>query len=231
MSFELTEAKEVALEISNDQGDEKDLANAFAHVCNYIYDNPDRFSWRASSHKPSVETVSGLKILATKYFQAYRRSDFPATPNTKPDDIVSVVLAEAFGYAETDIHRIKREHQHAMSAENCVGALLERYIDSVLRPHDWYWCCGSFTKAVDFVSRDHDEKWVALQIKNRDNSENSSSSAIRGGTLIQKWFRSYSRSNETNWHSIPPRMQGYHLSEQGFRAYVRTYLNRKKPSH
>jgi len=230
MSFNLTEAKEIALEISSDQHDELGLAHAFACVCNYLYDYPDRFSWRSPSNQPSVETTSGLKILAEKYFQSYRRSDFPATPTTKPDDMVSIVLAEAFGHSETTINRIKIEHQQAMSAENCIGALLERYIDSVLRPYGWYWCCGSFTKAVDFVGRDHDGNWIALQIKNRDNSENSSSSAIRGGTRIQKWFRSYSRRNETNWHNIPSLMQGYQLSEQGFQAYVRAYLHNERSS-
>ena len=115
-----------------------------------------------------------------------------------------------------------------MVAENCVGTLLERYLDSVLRPHGWHWCCGNFVKAIDFVRQDHDGQWLALQIKNRDNSENSSSSAIRSGTNIQKWFRSYSRTGNTNWHNLPPLMQGFQVSEQGFISFVRSYLHVEK---
>jgi hypothetical protein len=73
MSFNFNEAKSIALEISNDEADEAGLANAFAYVCNYLYDYPDRFSWRSMTNQPSVETDSGLRILAHKYFQAYRK--------------------------------------------------------------------------------------------------------------------------------------------------------------
>lgn len=50
--------------------------------------------------------------------------------------------------------------------------------------------------------------WEAVQVKNRDNTENSSSSAIRQGTTIEKWFRTYSkpsrkRATNTNWENFP----------------------------
>lgn len=115
-----------------------------------------------------------------------------------------------------------------MCAENCVGSLLERYLDSVLRPQGWYWCCGDFVKAVDFISRDENGQWLALQIKNRDNSENSSSSAIRNGTKIQKWFRSFSKKGGTNWDNLPQMMRGYNLSESDFIAFTKKYLEQEK---
>jgi SinI restriction endonuclease len=67
-----------------------------------------------------------------------------------------------------------------------------------------------------------------LQIKNRDNSENSSSSAIRNGTPIQKWFRSFSKKAKTNWNNLPPSMQPYKLTEDGFRNFVSEYLKKEK---
>lgn len=124
--------------------------------------------------------------------------------------------------------RIKQEHQQAMGAENCVGALLERYLDSVLRNHGWYWCCGDFVKAIDFISVDENRNWLAVQVKNRDNTENSSSSAIRHGTPILKWFRSFSRTGSTNWQNLPLAMQGYGLTEAGFVAFVRAYIESEK---
>jgi hypothetical protein len=72
---------------------------------------------------------------------------------------------------------------------------------------------------------DDDGRWDALQIKNRDNSENSSSSKVRAGTNIQKWFRSFSMTGATNWPNLPTLMQGYGLSEEGFNKYVEDYLH------
>ncbi|MFO0049086.1 MAG: SinI family restriction endonuclease, partial [Pseudanabaena sp.] len=77
-------------------------------------------------------------------------------------------------------------------------------------------------------SKTDDGKWLALQIKIRDNSEKSSSSAIRSGTEIEKWFRSFSKTGKTNWNSLPKLMQGYNLSEQGFIDFVKSYLREQK---
>lgn len=142
--------------------------------------------------------------------------------------MVSVVMSEAYGYTYQECEIIKKEHQYSMSAENCVGALLERYLDSVLRPQGWHWCCGSFVRAIDFIKKNADGTWVALQIKNRDNSENSSSNAIRNGTSIQKWFRSYSKSGKKNWENLPELMCGFNLSEDGFIDFVKKYLRKEK---
>jgi hypothetical protein len=228
MSFDKALALSVATEYSNNQGEEAGLVEAFAEVCDFLADNPNSLSWRYKNNAPSVFAISGLQLLAQKYFSSYRKSDLPVNPRTVPDEIVSLVMMEAFGYTKHDAERIKIEHQLAMSAENCVGALLERYLDQALRPYGWYWCCGSFVKAVDFIRRDQHGAWLALQIKNRDNSENSSSSAIRHGTIIQKWFRTFSRTGATNWPNLPPLMQGYNLTEQGFENYVRAYLSHER---
>lgn len=134
-------------------------------------------------------------------------------------------MRSAYGYSLAQSERIKKEHQHSMSAENCVGALLERYLDSVLRTEGWHWCCGDFVKAVDFINQDEDGKWIALQVKNRDNSENSSSSAIRNGTPIQKWFRSFSKKPKTNWDNLPPAMRNKGLSEEGFLTFIENYIS------
>lgn len=228
MTFNIELARDIAVNYCDDQGEEKGLIEAFAQVCAFISDNPDRLSWRSRTTVPSVQTSSGLDLLADRYYQAYRRSDFPMMARTVPDEMVSIVMMEAFGYAKEDTNRIKVEHQQSMVAENCVGALLERYMDSVLRPNGWHWCCGSFVKAIDFVRRDQDHTWLALQIKNRDNSENSSSSAVRQGTTIQKWFRSFSGTGKTNWENVPPLMHGFNLSEQGFTDFARAYLRTEK---
>lgn len=223
MKFKIALARNVALMYCNDSKSENGLAESFTQICDFLADNPDRISWRGKN-VPSLYSEEGLLVFAERYFSGHRKSDFPAMPGTIPDEMVSIVMQEAYGYSEDQCSQIKIEHQHSMRAENCVGALLERYLDSVLRANGWHWCCGDFVKAIDFVRRNTDGSWLALQIKNRDNSENSSSSAIRNGTPIQKWFRSFSKTGTTNWGNLPELMQGYSLSEEGFISFARKYL-------
>ena len=182
------------------------LQDSFKVIHKYLIQNPDRLSWRGTP--PDLLNETGTISLGAKYFSAYRKSDFPALPATVPDQMVSIVMHAAYCYSLEECESIKLTHQQSMCAENAVGALLERYIDSVLRDHGWHWCCGSFVKAIDFIKQSENGDWYELQIKNRDNSENSSSSAIRNNTNIQKWFRTKSRTGETNWNNLPLLMQG-----------------------
>lgn len=227
MTFDIALARQTAAVNCKDTNSENGLIESFAQICSFLSDHQDRISWRGKE-TPSVYEETGLTTLSNRYFSSYRKSDFPAVPGTVPDEMVSIVMQEAYGYTVEQSEQIKLEHQHSMCAENCVGSLLERYLDSILRPQGWHWCCGDFVKAIDFIRRNNDGTWLALQVKNRDNSENSSSSAIRNGTLIQKWFRSFSKTGATNWNNLPELMQGYDLSEAGFIAFVRTYLEEEK---
>ncbi len=236
MSLNLDTVKAIASQYCEND-DEKSLIESFVAVISFLVEYPNELSWRTSQatpNKPNPATESGVNTLAQRYFEAYRRSDFPADSSTVPDEMVSVIMEKAYGYTAEECEKIKIEHQHSMCAENCVGNLLERYLDSQLRQSNWNWCCGEFVKAIDFIAKNQDGDWVALQIKNRDNSENSSSSAIRDGTRIQKWFRSFSKDTKkgrncfTNWSNLPPLMQGYNLNENDFKTFVSTYIENEK---
>jgi transcriptional regulator with XRE-family HTH domain len=61
----------------------------------------------------------------------------------------------------------------------------EEYLAEKLLPYGWYCCWGETMKSVDFCTQNGD----LLQVKNRSNSENSSSNKIRQGTAIIKWHR------------------------------------------
>ncbi len=141
-------ANEIALTITSNTERELGLAEAFVSVCHFLHENPDSLSWRSRKNRPNLYTSEGLTRLAEKYFSGYRRSDFPKAPGTVPDEAVSRVMRTAYGYSATQCKKIKLEHQHSMCAENCVGALLERYLDSVMRSQGWHWCCGDFIKTA-----------------------------------------------------------------------------------
>ncbi len=140
--------------------------------------------------------------------------------------MVSIILGEYFGLDKTRLAQIKDEHALSMAAENVIGDLLERYLASVLDPHGWIWCSGTMVKAVDFVKPPTTARgrWRLLQVKNRDNSENSSSSAIRDGTTIEKWHRTFAKKTGANWAAVPDTQHCQHLSEPAFVAFVRAYL-------
>lgn len=193
----------------------------FAALMRFLLANPElRPAARGKFENGSHEHIRRLSMA---YAQA-RIPNRPKPPNTVPDPLVSFILNVYFSVDEARLDDAKREHQWAMAAENMVGDLLERYLASILEPEGWVWCAGSVAKAVDFIKPLAGGDWFALQIKNRDNSENSSSSAIRNGTKIEKWFRTFSQTGKTNWMAFPDPELRDRLSEQSFHDFVRGYL-------
>lgn len=142
--------------------------------------------------------------------------------NTVADPAVDVILSAFAGIAEQEtLKQAQMLHRQSMAAENLLGALLERYLSQALETNGWVWCAGNTIRAVDFVRGDLQ---VALQIKNRSNSENSSSAAIRIGTTIQKWYRVHANSGRTNWASFPADLPTA-LTEEGFHDFIRAYAH------
>lgn len=204
-------------------GVEPALANEFMVLVHFLRDQPGL--------APAIKNTEFLEpaYLATlaRRFQGGRALRAPSPPTTIPDPMVSTILRDYFSLPARDLARAATEHLYSMAAENIVGDLLERYIYESLGPSGWVWCSGAVVKAVDFIRPSSvDGQWIALQVKNRDNSENSSSSAIRQGTEIKKWYRTKSRTGETMWHLFPDLDEAFPLSEEGFQEYVAEYSER-----
>lgn len=158
-----------------------------------------------------------------KKFLIGREFKKPMVPSTRSDVVVKIVLKNYFKIEDKFLDKIGNEHKLCMASENMVGDLLERYIAKNVEKHSWIWCSGSVVKSIDFLCVDCDVI-QPLQIKNRDNSENSSSSKIREGTEISKWFRSFSRKEGDNWVNFPSN-DIFRMSEEGFVTFCETYLN------
>lgn len=193
----------------------------FLTLWKFLTLNTDLFGWRGKE-KPDLTKLGGVTELAEKYFTNKYQKVSPSIPKTVPDDMVSVILKNFYKQPIEKLKTIQIEHQHSMAAENMVGELLERYIDSVLSKSGWVWCCGSLVKHVDFIKSEKNN-FRMLQVKNRDNSENSSSKAIRDGTVIEHWYRTFSRTGKTNWAAFPDTEFKSKLSEEGFISYVEKY--------
>lgn len=193
----------------------------FVTLWKFLNNNPDFFGWRGKS-KPNLKEIKGTSELAEKYFTSKFTKVVPSIPQTVPDEMVSVILKKFYNHSIDKLNNIKIEHQHSMAAENMVGELLERYIDSILSKHGWVWCCAALVKHVDFIKEENNSIRL-IQIKNRDNSENSSSKAIRDGTTIEHWFRTFSRTGRTNWDAFPDATLKSKLNEEGFVIFVENY--------
>lgn len=203
-----------------------DLTDKFVLLIKFLSQFPENCSSpRSKKIKEFFGKEDHINYLAEN-FNSSRTPKKPSIPTTVPDEVVSLVLKVGFLIPEENLARIKEEHRLSMGAENIVGDLLERYLAEKLEPSGWIWCSGTSVKAVDFIYFDEKEnEWNLLQVKNRNNTENSSSSKIRDNTPIKKWFRTFSQRDATNWEAFPDDVSRKELSEQDFRVFVERYLN------
>ena len=204
---------------------EHEYAERLIKIANFILSNPTL----APTNMGKIEF--GSKAYWTKInqkFFANRKPSVPSEPKTIPDPMVEVILKEYFQIDTNPRGSISpaKLHLKSMAAENFVGVLLEKYIASKVEPIGWVWCSGSVVKQVDFLIFENGET-TPLQIKNRDNSENSSSAAVRQGTEIIKWFRTFARTGKTNWNNFPTTGDNAKLSEVDFRQFAIQSFKRK----
>ena len=171
--------------------------------------------------KEGVSVREYTKRYADRYIKAYnnRTSVRKANPSgTFPDPIQEIVLKSKFESSTDDeIDKIVYGHSFLMSVENVIGDLLEEYLCEKLKSLGWFCCWGSSIDAVDFCKATGE----LLQIKNSDNSENSSSSRVRNGTEIEKWYRRFSKKENTfNWDALKTKTGAIDSSEEDFRGFV-----------
>jgi SinI restriction endonuclease len=119
--------------------------------------------------------------------------------NTIPDPIIDLIIQERMPeYSVKDIDLIRFGHRLSMAAENILGLILEEFIHDIVIKHGWSCCWGNSISAVDFCS----ENGSLLQVKNRSNTENSSSNRIRSGTEIKKWYRVNASTGNYYWDEL-----------------------------
>lgn len=173
---------------------------------------------------PSKPKLSQKWIEAkAKQFVNDRYTVKPSPTLNIPDPLIGIISEEYFGIDSVDIEKLLENHKVAMAAENVTGSLLEEYIATVMEPLGWIWCSGKMVKASDFIkfpTVDTDKPHL-LQIKNRSNSENSSSSSIRNGTNIEHWYRLEASNGDTRWNNFPDLQGKKALSEANFQEFVK----------
>ena len=200
-------------------GDER-RAKAYGKVSAFLAQFPDM----QASGTPMAIDPAFLAHHAPGFVTG-RQSRGPRIPETIPDPRVKDILEAAYRVEPPMLEAAIGYHMEAMGAENFLGWILESYIASEAEPLGWAWCSGTMIRAVDFICPMQGGTWKLLQVKNRSNSENSSSSRVRLGTSIEMWFRFHAYTGEVRWSVFPDAELRTRLSEDGFRNYIRSWLS------
>lgn len=145
--------------------------------------------------------VTTLKRFVKKFVNGYNNR--PSVRKSKkiatvPDQLIDELIHTRISrFTKRDINLVKFGHRLSMAAENILGLILEEFIHNKVISHGWSCCWGNCVTKVDFCS-----SHKMLQVKNRSNTENSSSNKVRKGTKIEKWFRVNAMNGSTNWLAL-----------------------------
>ena len=200
---------------------QQDQPSLEAHrtILTACYRNPG-LSPTLKGNTPEVLAQSWLKKYRDSYENRISRR-ISQHPGTVADPIVNTIIhARLTGLAPEDLEQIKYAHRLSMSTENIQGLLLEEFLSEQLADYGWYCCWGESVRHVDFCNVDGS----LLQVKNRSNSENSSSSRVRINQSIEKWHRVDARTGLYLWSYFNQRYDTDRFSEENFALFVQQVL-------
>ena len=211
---------DIALKHASDYAKEKFTTN-LSVVLSVAFKDQKNLPTLRFKQKDEVVLKNYIKKWVDTFLKGYENRPTKRVGNksaTFPDSIVKLILSKRLPEISTETaDSIEAGHSLMMTIENIVGDLLEEYLSIKLASEGWYCCWGSTIDAVDFCKSDGS----LLQVKNSDNSENSSSSRVRAGTTIEKWFRRVSTKLDThNWAKLNTMVGRTDLSEDGFKKFV-----------
>jgi hypothetical protein len=195
------------------------ILEAHRTILTACYRNPG-LSPTLKANTPEILAQSWLK----KYRDSYdnrisRRISQP--PTTVADPIVNIIINARLTQLTADhLEQIKYAHRLSMSAENIQGLLLEEFLAEQLQDYGWYCCWGESVRHVDFCNIDGS----LLQVKNRSNSENSSSSRVRINQPIEKWYRVDAKTGLYRWSYFNEKYATDRFSENNFVMFVQQVL-------
>ncbi|WP_448605005.1 SinI family restriction endonuclease [Thermoleptolyngbya sp.] len=197
------------------------LLEAHRTILSACYRNPG-LSPTLKANTPEMLATAWLKKYNNSYENRISRR-ISQVPSTVADPIVSIIInARLTGLTTGHLEQIKYAHRLSMSAENIQGLLLEEFLAEQLADYGWYCCWGESVRYVDFCNVDG----FLLQVKNRSNSENSSSSRVRINQPIEKWYRVDARTGSYQWSYFSNQYNTDRFSEENFVAFVQQVLIR-----
>jgi len=195
------------------------LLKAHRVILSACYRNPE-LSPTLKANIPGTLAKAWLKKYNDSYENRISRR-ISQLPGTVADPIIDVIInARLTGLTTEHLEQIKYAHRLSMSAENIQGLLLEEFLAEQLTDYGWYYCWGESVRHVDFCNIDGS----LLQVKNRSNSENSSSSRVRINQPIEKWYRVDARTGSYRWFYFNNKYNTDRFSEENFVSFVQQVL-------
>lgn len=192
-------------------------------VTEYLREFPKETTIKIKKKKIDPKTKEGAQKIYEKIKNDAEKVIAPNKPTTAPDELTSLVLEQVYAHKNAQRAVIQKHYQNQKRAEMMIGELLERYILSKGEKHGWVFSSTCIT-SVDFIKKDG-KNWITLQVKNSDNTENSSSSKVRDNTTIMKWVRRNSKKGTYYWDTFPDEKLKNELSEKGFRTFVKKHFD------
>lgn len=226
----INRAREITRELGHEVGENIEKFLKFAYRYPIVLNSKGGIKLAEADSPQEVERY--LKALLRGYIKKRAAVIVLNEMGTIADPAVDIVLREWVKVPERELPVYSKYHRASMAAENKIGDLLEAYLAEQLESKGWFWCCGNIITGVDFLKVGNPV--VLLQVKNRDNSENSSSEKIREllkqrgcPVEIQKWHRCKSADGRTCWENFPGNEDEMVANEKAFQRFLRDYPKRR----
>ena len=145
-------------------------------------------------------------------------------PTTIPDELVAELLELLCGNKKSQRGLIQKQYNNQKQVEQViVGTFLEFYILKNALAYGWVQT-GNCLSGIDMIQQNEDGSWNRLQIKNSDNTPNSSSAGfIKDKGNIITWKRRRSTKGTYYWDEFPDKNVRDHLFEDNFREFINDY--------
>lgn len=172
--------------------------------------------------------IKNLEVWCKKLIGGYQHRPsrrLCRSSDTVQDPIVKDIITIGLGNVNTiDVEMVVCSHRIAMASENILGDILEEYISTKIENTPWHIAWGATLKSVDCYNQ---KERKLLQLKNRSNSENSSSKKVRDGRNIQRWYRIDAKSGNCMWDSLEEIMGAKKntFSEKDFKLFVKRLIS------
>ena len=173
--------------------------------------------------RENEELKPKITLTVKKYREARKKKPKIKDIHTKTDEVAVLLLKNKFRLNDGEVNLMMENSNKVKAVTNEIGNILEYYLAKRLSQYGWIWCAGEVVKSTDFIKKSSDGKWRMLQVKNRENTENSSSSKVREGTNIEKWYRFNSNTGKTRWDKFPDDDVKNVLSENDFIKFVNSH--------
>jgi hypothetical protein len=195
---------------------DKNLEKSFLELLGFLARNPEFIVKLRGNNPPKFGTLEYFTKTA-EMFSAGRVISPPINSGKTTDPLLGSLFQQLNSCTNSEVEKAIRIHGDLMILENKVGKILEHYLSARLEPLGWIWCSGDFVEKVDFVKIVPGNNHELLQVKNKDVTENSSSSKGRGD--VPKWARLKGKKAITDWENFPDLEARNLVSETDFLEY------------